>query len=64
MDIKYYFVQMNGYQILLNSDECLSTREPAVYISRPYGSWLHPSNWNLKYPSPVPHTQQVAHSTG
>ena len=33
--------------------------ESAVYISRPPGSWMDPSNWNSKYPTPIPHTQQV-----
>ena len=33
--------------------------ESAVYISRPHGSWMDPSNWNSKYPTPIPHTQQV-----
>ncbi|XP_023327575.1 protein amnionless [Eurytemora carolleeae] len=40
-------------------EECSMRLESAVYISRPPGSWMDPSNWNSKYPTPIPHTQQV-----
>ena len=48
-----------SFKLELKISNSNPTYTTGIYISSPLGSWMDPSIWNSKYPTPIPHTQQV-----